>query len=279
MVGRIGIGVAAIFTCLFLVILSPMRVSAQQDKSAASVDALVKSIGLAKPAMTRAPDFNLRDTNGNLANLSGYRGRMVLLNFWATWCGPCRDEMPSMENLSRSFGSHELAVVAVNKRENAAVVTTFMRTRGFNFTAPLDTDGRVADSYRVYGIPVTYLIAGNGEAIGMKSGLKDWASPEVVAAFRKLIAKDGSGGAMAGSIRIEPPAPLPTALRAKAGMLVRGQQDAQSEAIAKLERGDEIVPLGKVSGGGDYWFLVKTKRGVIGWVRGEEVEEASKKMK
>jgi hypothetical protein len=154
-----------------------------------------------------------------------------------------------------------------------------MRTHGFNFTAPLDTDGRVADAYRVYGIPVTYLIAGDGAAIGMKSGLKDWASPDVIAAFRRLIAKDGSSGALAESIHIEPPAPLPTALRAKAAMLMRGQQDAQSEAIAKLEAGDDMVPLGKVSVGGDYWFLVKTQSGAIGWVRGVEVEHVSKKMK
>ena len=70
-----------------------------------SGDTLVKSIGLVKPVMTRPPDFNLRDTNANLVSMSGYRGSMVLLNFWATWCGPCRDEMPSMENLSRRFGA------------------------------------------------------------------------------------------------------------------------------------------------------------------------------
>jgi thiol-disulfide isomerase/thioredoxin len=280
MVGSIGSVVTVIVTYLILAVISPMHVLAQQDKSLASVEGLLKSIGLAKAAMVRAPDFNLRDTNGKLASMSAHRGTMVLLNFWATWCGPCRDEMPSMENLSRSFGGQGLAVVAVNQRENAALVNGFMRTHGLNFTTPMDTDGRVAASYRVYGIPVTYLIDGNGQAIGIKSGPKDWASPEVIAAFRKLIGKDSSGGAMAGSIHIEPAAPLPTALRAKAGILVRGQQGAQSEAIGKLEGGDEMVPLGKVSGAGEHWYMVKTRGGVMGWVRGVEVEEISRqKMK
>ena len=122
-----------------------------------------------------------------------------------------------------------------------------MRTYGLNFTTPLDTDGRVAASYRVYGIPVTYLIDRNGQAIGMKSGVKDWASPEVIAVLRKLIGKDRSG-ATAAPVHIEPASPLPAALRAKAGMLIRGQQDVQSEVIGKLEPGDEMVALRKVSG-------------------------------
>jgi cytochrome c biogenesis protein CcmG, thiol:disulfide interchange protein DsbE len=130
-----------------------------------SGEALLKSIGLVKPAMSHPPDFNLRDTNGNSVSMSGYRGSMILLNFWATWCGPCRDEMPSMENLSRSFGGQGLAVVAINQKENAALVNKFMRTHGLNFTTPLDTDGRVAASYRVYGIPVTYLIDSKTGAI------------------------------------------------------------------------------------------------------------------
>jgi peroxiredoxin len=276
MVRSVGSVVTAIVTYFILAIMSPMHSLAQQNKNVASVEGLLKSIGMVKPAMTHAPDFNLRDPNGNPASLSGYRGRFVLLNFWASWCRPCRDEMPSMENLNRTFGGQGLAVVAVNQKENAAVVNKFMRTHALNFTTPLDTDGRVSASYRVYGIPVTYLIDGNGQAIGMKSGTKDWASPQVIAAFRKLISSDSSGGAMAGSMLIDPATPLPTALRAKAEISVRGQQDALSEGIGKLERGDEMVPLGKVSGVGEYWYMVKTKAGVMGWVREVDVEEVSR---
>jgi peroxiredoxin len=266
----------AVIVVLALMMVAPRCGWAQQSKAAVPVDELLKSIGLSKPALSRAPDFNLRDANGGLASLAGYRGNLVLLNFWATWCAPCREEMPSMEQLSRYFGGQGLAVVAVNQKESAAVVNKFMKTQVLNFATPLDTDGRVSASYRVYGIPVTYLIDANGQAIGMKSGSRDWASREVIEAFRKLIA-EGGGGSVVGSMDLEPTVRLPNMLRSKAaGILVRSQQDTQSEAIGKLEGGEEVVPLGKVSGAGESWYMVKTKSGVMGWVRGAEVEEIRK---
>ena len=264
-----------IFTSVLFVATAVGLAAGQQGKGA-SIDDWLKSIGLTKPAFARAPDFNLRDAGGSIASLSGNRGNLVLLNFWATWCGPCREEMPSMEQLSRNFGGQGFTILAVNQRESAARVTSFMKTHGLNFRSPLDTDGRVAASYRVYGIPATYLIDGNGQAIGVKAGSRDWASPDVVNVFRKLVADSGSSGTGSGSMDLEPATPLPKALRAKGnGILVHGQQDAQSEVIGKLDRGDDLVPLGKVSGAGEFWYMVRTKNASIGWVRGAEVEESS----
>jgi thiol-disulfide isomerase/thioredoxin len=268
--------IVTVIVFLALTTMAPWCLWAQQSKGVTATDELLKSIGLIKPAMQRAPEFNLRDSNGGIASLSGYRGNLVLLNFWATWCGPCREEMPSMEQLSRNFGGQGFAVIAVNQRENGALVNKFMKTHGLNFTIPLDTDGRVAASYRVYGIPVTYLIDGNGQAIGMMSGSRDWASRDVVEVIRKLVG-GGVSAAVGGSMGLEPAVPLPNMLRAKAaGILVRSQQDAQSEAVGKLEGGEELVPLGKVSGAGEFWYMVKTKTGAMGWVRGAEVEEIRK---
>lgn len=266
--------VARIVMVSALITLTPIRSLAQQSKSVSSVDALLKPIGLSKPAMSSAPDFNLLDTNGSPVGLSAYRGKLVLLNFWATWCEPCREEMPSMENLSRNFGQG-LAVLAINQRENAALVNKFMRTHGLNFTTPLDTTGRVAGYYRVYGIPVSYLIDANGQAIGMKSGPMDWATSAVVDVFRKLIGA-GNSGVPSGSMDLEPATPLPNMLRVRAdGVVVRGHQDTLSEVMGKLARGEELVPLGKVSGAGEFWYMVKTKSGAIGWVRGGDVEETT----
>ena len=250
------------------------RALAQPAKSHVSVDALLKSISLSKPAMSGAPDFNLLDVNGIPVSLSGYRGKLVLLNFWATWCGPCRDEMPSMEQLNRNFGGQGFAVLAINQREHAALVNRFMGTHGLNFTALLDTTGRVAGYYRVYGIPVSYLIDANGDIVGMKSGPMDWASPRVVEALRQLIGDTGI--ASAGSLNLEPTKPLPKTLRAKTGgVLAHAQQDAQSEVVGKIDGADDLIPLGKVSGVGEFWYMVRTKSGAIGWVRGSEVEDAS----
>lgn len=251
--------------------------SIAQQTGSGSADELLKSIGLVKPAMTSAPDFNLLDVNGSPVGLSGYRGKMVLLNFWATWCGPCREEMPSMEQLSRDFGGQGLAVVAINQRENAALVNKFMKTHGLSFTTPLDTTGRVAGYYRVYGIPVSYLIDANGQAIGMKSGSMDWTAPAVMRVFRRLVGTGSGGGAAAGeSMNLEPAKPLSGALRAKTdGVVIRGQQDTLAEALGKVGRGEELIPLGKVSGAGESWYMVKTKSGTVGWVKGGDVEEAS----
>jgi len=261
--------------CLVLATMAPGFALAEQSKTGTSIDELLKSIGLTKPPFTRAPEFNLRDAGGGITSLNGNRGSLMLLNFWATWCGPCREEMPSMEQLSRSFGGQGFTILAVNQRENAAQVSRFMKTNGLNFRAPLDTDGRVAASYRVYGIPATYLIDGNGQAIGMKSGSRDWAAREVIEVFRKLIS-DGGSGTSSGSMDLDPAARLPKTLRAKGnGVLVHGQQDAQSEVIVKPDRGDDLIPLGKVSGAGEFWYMVKTKNGAIGWVRGAEVEDTS----
>ena len=253
----------------------PNPLFAQQGRNPAAVAGLLKSIGLIKPVINRAPEFSLRELNGNVASLSGYRGKMVLLNFWATWCGPCRDEMPSMEQLSRSFGGQGLTVVAINQRENAALVARFMKTHNLNFSTLLDADGRVAASYRVYGIPVSYVIDSDGQAIGMKSGSMDWASPRVVDMFRKLVDETNSG-VMTGSIGLEPAMPIPKVLRVKRDeIVIRGRHDNQSEALVKLMGGDELVPLGKVSGAGEFWYMVKTKKGTVGWVREADVEDAS----
>jgi len=248
---------------------------AQPSKAANSVDALVKSIGLSKPAMSNAPDFNLLDTSGSPVSLGGYRGKLVLLNFWATWCGPCREEMPSMENLSRNFGGQGMAVLAINQRENAAQVNRFMKTNGLNFTTPLDTTGRVAGYYRVYGIPVSYLVDRNGQAVGMKSGPMDWSTGAVVELFRKLIG-DPSTAVSGGSMEFEPVKKLPGALRARSdGIALHGQQDPLSEIVGRLARGDEVTPLGRASGAGEVWYMIKTKNGAVGWVRGGDVEDAT----
>ena len=120
--------------CLALAVLAPGFAAGQQGKGGSSTDELLKSIGLTKPAFARAPDFNLRDGAGGMASLSGNRGNLILLNFWATWCGPCREEMPSMEQLSRSFGGQGFTVLAVNQRESAGQVERYMKNQRPKFS-------------------------------------------------------------------------------------------------------------------------------------------------
>jgi hypothetical protein len=169
-----------------------------------------------------------------------------------------------------------MTATAVNQRESAAQVTKFMRTHGLNFAAPLASDGRVAASYRVYGIPARYLINANGQVMGFKSGTKDWTAREVVDALRRLIG-DGNRGAPSVPVNLEPAAPLPAVFRATSqGSPVYPRQDTHSEVIGTLAPGEEFAPLGKVSGAGAIWYIVKTKAGVVGWLRGSEVDEPGK---
>ena len=253
---------------LLFVTTFPWVAVAQQSRSS-SADELLKTMGLVAPAISRAPDFNLLDADGNPVALSGFRGRWVLLNFWATWCEPCREEMSSMELLSRQFTGRGFAVLAVNQRENATLVKQFMQAYRLTFSALLDTTGRVAGYYRVYGIPASYLIDANGQALGMKSGPMDWSSSAVLNGLGKLLAV----GTSASRAR-EPAKPLPAALRATVdGIGIRNQQDRLAGAIGTVGPDELLTPLAKVSGSDESWSMVKWRNGDIGWIRARDVEE------
>jgi peroxiredoxin len=266
--------IVGLLAFIILVLVSAATARAQQGKS---VEELVKSIGLSKPAITYAPDFNLRNASGGTGALSSYRGDWMLVNFWATWCEPCREEMPSMERLHRAFGGRGLTVLALNERESAVQVAKFLNANGLSFIALLDSNGRVAESFRVFGIPSTFLVGPGGQALGLKSGPKDWATRDVLEAMRQLVGAGGRGSTPA-PVNFKPAAPLPERLRARPqGTIVYAGHDAQSDALVSLSANEEVIPLGKASAPGEFWYMVKSKNGVTGWVRGGDVEVGSGK--
>jgi peroxiredoxin len=261
---------------LLLALFQPSVGLTQQQSARLGVDELFRKAGISKGNQGKAPDFTLRETNGNTASLGGQRGNLVFLNFWATWCGPCRQEMPSMERLYRELGGQGLTMLAVNEKESGAQVSNFMRNYGLSFPALLDVDGRVLAAYRVWGLPTTFLIDANGSIIGMKSGPKEWAAREVVDALRSLLGERGSVAGVAGSLLMGPVAQLPSGLRVKnPGSSLHAQQDSLSELITKLARGDELVVLGNASSAGEAWYMTRTKSGFIGWIKASDVEEAT----
>lgn len=111
-----------------------------------------------------APDFELKDLNGETVSLSSFRGRPVLLNFWASWCGPCRAEMPYLEDTYRDpqWETRDLVVLAVNIQESRETVQEFVDLFGLTFPVVLDSDATVARRYNVSGIPATYIIDKDG---------------------------------------------------------------------------------------------------------------------
>jgi len=135
-----------------------------------------------------APAFELPTTDGQSIALAGLRGRLVLLNFWATWCAPCREEMPSMERLYQAFKDRGLVVLAVNLQESPKQVARFMRNFRLTFPALLDADLTVTGRYQVRGLPATFLIDRQGRVVGQALGARDWSSAPAQALVESLLA-------------------------------------------------------------------------------------------
>lgn len=108
-----------------------------------------------------APDFSLARLDGETVRLSDYRGRAVMVNFWATWCGYCMEEMPLMQETQARY-PHELVILAVNEGESQQVVVPFVQERGYTFVVLLDPSYALQRPYRVDGYPITYFIDASG---------------------------------------------------------------------------------------------------------------------
>jgi len=135
-----------------------------------------------------APKADFRALSGDPAKLSDYRGRLVLLNFWATWCKPCRDEMPSMEKLYNKFKSDQFGILAVSiDGEGRKVVAPFMKRLNLTFPALLDRKGKIKNIYGVTGIPESFIIGKNGIILKKVIGPIDWAKPDVSRFFKDLL--------------------------------------------------------------------------------------------
>jgi peroxiredoxin len=150
--------------------------------------------GTATPAMPMssrsvvAPDFSLPDLDGNVRRLVDFRGRVVLLNFWATWCPPCRTEIPLMETLYQAYKDHGFEVVAISSDvQGAEVVQPFVTQRHLSFTTLLDTTGQATRLYGVTSLPTTYLLDREGRLVTVAIGSHDWAKPDAHALIMSLL--------------------------------------------------------------------------------------------
>jgi cytochrome c biogenesis protein CcmG, thiol:disulfide interchange protein DsbE len=137
-----------------------------------------------------AADFSLTDLGGTAISLSSLRGKVVFLNVWATWCGPCREEMPSIETLYEEFSKDPDFVLLAVSQDNAGrsgAVASYVRKNGFKFTVLLDPQNQVGDAYDVSGIPETFIIDRAGRIVAHHIGPYDWTQPEMRDALQELI--------------------------------------------------------------------------------------------
>jgi len=159
----------------------------------ASADRSVPPADVGAPA----PVFTLPDLAGTPVALSDFRGRVVLLNFWATWCGPCEQEMPAMERLTEALPSEDFALVAVSVDDDAEDVRTFREDKGLTFTILHDADKEAAGLYQSFRYPESFLIDRDGTLVARYIGPREWDEP----AYRGRIER------MIGSGSTEPAAP------------------------------------------------------------------------
>ncbi len=128
-----------------------------------------------------APDFVARDLTGHEVRLSDLRGQVVLVNFWATWCPPCREEVPSLSALNRLMTGKPFRMLALSIDEGGKVaVEGFFREAGTTLPAYLDTEGKIGKMYGTTGVPETFVIDRKGVIIKKVVGPIDWSAPEVV---------------------------------------------------------------------------------------------------
>ena len=137
-----------------------------------------------------APGFVLRNLEGNHEDLESYRGQVVVLNFWATWCAPCRIEMPSFEKLYRRYRSEGMTILAVTIDKNMEPkIKSFVNEYGLSFPVLLDEKGEVEQLYPSMTIPFTYVIDREGRVVARVDGAKNWESKETFDAIEYLLEK------------------------------------------------------------------------------------------
>ncbi|NIQ03853.1 MAG: redoxin domain-containing protein [Nitrospinaceae bacterium] len=140
----------------------------------------------------KAPGFTVRNLKGNRVRLADYQGQVVILNFWATWCGPCRVEMPGLENLYRRFRARGVTVLAVSlDRGNSDKVQKFADGYQLSFPVLVDPNGQAESRYRTLTIPTTYVIDKRGMVVAVVDGAKNWESQETFDALEYLLKAGG----------------------------------------------------------------------------------------
>jgi len=133
----------------------------------------------------QAAEFTLLDIDDKTHSLLKYRGRVVIVNFWATWCPPCRDELPSMERAWKIFKKHDVVLLGINVGEDADTIFEFTANYPVTFPLLLDLDSKVTKSYPVIGLPTSYVIDPEGRIIYQAIGTREWDAKVLI---KKILA-------------------------------------------------------------------------------------------
>ncbi|EQD25347.1 MAG: hypothetical protein D084_Lepto4C00174G0002 [Leptospirillum sp. Group IV 'UBA BS'] len=156
----------------------------------AGASTLTDSLGISLfDAREKAPEIKAPDLSGRTLHLSDYRGKVVLLNFWATWCDPCKKEIPSLIALQKKLSGRSFVVVSVAMDRRISHIPPFVRKFGIDYPVLEGRKGRVDARYFGLGLPQSYVILPDGTLVGRVVGGRDWSSSGFVDYFRSLSAK------------------------------------------------------------------------------------------
>ena len=140
-------------------------------------------------AGTTPPSFAGRTLEARPISMADLRGKVLVVNFWASWCLECRPEMPTLERLHRELAPRGLAVVGINAREEKEAVRRYAKDLDLTFPLVLDQDGKINVAYGVVGLPTTFVIGRDGRAVGLAVGPRQWESAPARALIASLLAE------------------------------------------------------------------------------------------
>ena len=177
-----------LLTILFAVIVSVILILVLRQER----DSTLTTVGPIQVSLP-APNFTFPDLNGHKVSLADHRGKVVLVNIWATWCPPCRQEMPSMQKLYERFKGENFEILAVSiDSTGREAVGPFMRKMNLTFPALLDPKENIRPLYGITGVPESFIIDKEGILVEKIIGPMDWATSEVFRFFQDLIKKPRS---------------------------------------------------------------------------------------
>ena len=184
MIRRIISGVAV---CVIAAFMTALNVVAAERPAIAKLLKALNASGY--PSAMQPPEFSGFTVDGQKVSLDSRQGKVVLLNFWATWCLECRPEMPMFERLHHEFGAQGLSVVGINAREGATAVRVYAKELGLTFPLILDQRGTINAAYGVIGLPTTFLIGRDGRPVALAIGPKEWSGKPARALIQALLAE------------------------------------------------------------------------------------------
>jgi thiol-disulfide isomerase/thioredoxin len=161
---------------IFCLLLLPSAVSLADDKN----NKIKPPFGILNVDTGPAANFTLKDLDGETFELASTKGHWVFLHFWASWCGPCRKEMPSIQKLANALEDEDFQIVMINTAEDADTIFTFLAEINVDLDSLMDTDGQVTESWQPRGLPATFLINPEGKVRFQAIGGREWNQPEYV---------------------------------------------------------------------------------------------------